>query len=312
MVLQKKNHINKGGNEMTRKVTVAAGQLGPNSDNREEIVQRMIKLLTEGKQKGINIICYPEWSLSPYAFTTQILQGARETFFDQIPNELTKPLFQKAKEYGIAMIIPYAEKDGSHFYNSSIVVNEDGEILGKYRKNHIPLTIFATGSGKASYEKLYFEPGNLGYPTFILKTAHAKIGVQICYDRRFPEGSRILALKGAEIIFMPHNFATYEEKGRAGTWGRIKQARALENMLFIVAPNKAGTERGRFNVGRSLIIECENGDIIAEGKNEGDELVYATIDLDKVAEVRSKRALTRDMRPELYRELFELYGLTSR
>lgn len=297
---------------MAREITVAAGQLGPNSDKREETVERMINLLNEGKGKGVNVICYPEWSLSPFAFTTQVLQGPREPFFDQIPNQLTKPLFQKAKEYKMAMIIPYAEQDGSHFFNSSIIVNEEGEILGKYRKNHIPLTIFATGSGKASYEKLYFEPGNLGHPLFMLKTANARIGIQICYDRRFPEGYRILALKGAEIIFNPHNFATYQEKGRAGTWGRIKQARALENMLFVVAPNKSGVERGRNNVGRSLIIECENGEIIAEGKNEGDELICATIDLDKVHEVRSKRALTRDMRPELYKELFELYGLTNR
>jgi predicted amidohydrolase len=292
---------------MSRKITVAAGQLGPNSDNRAENTERMIALLEQGKKKGVNIICYPEWSLSPFAFTTQPLKGPREPFFDQIPNDLTKPLFQKAKEYGIAMIVPYAEQEGTRFYNSSIVVNEDGEILGKYRKNHIPLTIFPD-SGKATYEKLYFEPGNLGHPVFTLKTVNAKIGIQTCYDRRYPEGYRILTLKGAEIVFNPVNFATYEHKGRGGTWGRILQARGLENGIFIVAPNKAGTERNRHNVGRSMIINY-NGDIIAEGKNEGDELVSMTIDLDDGTAQRSMRPWTRDLRPDLYRELFELYGL---
>ncbi|MCK5553845.1 MAG: hypothetical protein KAJ09_11915 [Deltaproteobacteria bacterium] len=292
---------------MSREITVAAGQLGPNSDNREENTERMIALLEHGKEKGVNIICYPEWSLSPFAFTTQPLEGSREPFFDQIPNELTKPLFEKAKKYGMAMIVPYAEQEGTRFYNSSIVVNEDGEILGKYRKNHIPLTIFPD-SGKATYEKLYFEPGNLGHPVFPLKTVNAKIGIQICYDRRYPEGYRILTLKGAEIVFNPVNFATYEHKGRAGTWGRILQARGLENGIFIVAPNKAGTERNRHNVGRSMIVNY-SGDIIAEGKNEGDELVSMTIDLDDGTAQRSMRPWTRDLRPDLYRELFELYGL---
>ena len=83
---------------MSRKITVAAGQLGPNSDNREENTERMIKLLEKGKEKGVDIICYPEWSLSPFAFTTKPLEGSREAFFDQIPNELTKAFFQKAKD----------------------------------------------------------------------------------------------------------------------------------------------------------------------------------------------------------------------
>ncbi len=89
------------------------------------------------------------------------------------------------------------------------------------------------------------------------------------------------------------------------------QSRALENMLFVVAPNKSGEERERVCIGRSMIIECENGEIIAEGKNEGDELVCATIDLNRINMVRSRRPLTRDMRPDIYRELFNLYGIIS-
>lgn len=296
---------------MSREITVAAGQLGPNSEKREETIERMIALVEEAKNKGVNVICYPEASISTFFFTKELIpDGQREQLFDHLPNGLTKPLFEKAKEYGIALIVPYAEQDGNYFYNSAIVVNEDGVILGKYRKNHIPLAIFST-PGEASYEKLYYTPGNLGYPIFNLKTANAKIGVQICYDRRFPEGYRILALKGAEIIFNPTNFATYAERERADTWGRILQARALENMLFVVGPNKSGKEKGRINVGRSMIISIVGGEIIAQGKNEGDELVYSTIDLDKINEVRSKLPLTRDMRPDLYKELFNLYGLSS-
>lgn len=294
---------------MSRQITIAAGQLGPNSDKREELIERMIELLRKGKDKGVNVISFPEWSLSPYVFTSKVLQGPREQFFEQIPNALTKPLFEKAKQYRIALVVPYTEQDGSHFYNSALVTNEDGDILGKYRKNHIPLTIFSTG--QASYEKLYFEPGNLGCPVFTLRTANAKIGVQICYERRFPEGYRILALKGAEIVFNPANIGTYGEKSRASTWGRCLQSRALENRLFVVAPNKSGQEKDRTTIGRSLIIECEDGEVIAEGRNDGDELVSAAIDLDKVTEARAKRPLTRDMRPDLYAELLQLYGVNA-
>jgi len=296
---------------MSREITVAAGQLGPNSEKREEIIERMIELVEKAREKGVNVICYTEDSISPFFFTKEINpEWQKEQFFSQLPNNLTKPLFKKAKEYGIALIVPYAEQDRNYFYNSSIVVNESGEILGKYRKNHIPLSIHPT-PGKASYEKLYYSPGNLGHPVFNLKTANAKIGVQICYDRRFPEGYRILALKGAEIVFNPTNMATYAEKERESTWGRCLQSRALENKLFVVAPNKSGEEKGRKNIGRSMIISAVNGKIIAQGKNEGDELVYSTIDLDKILEERSKLPLTRDMRPDLYKELFNLYGLSD-
>ena len=296
---------------MGREITVAAGQLGPNSENQEENIERMITLLEEAKDKGVNIICYPECSISPFFFAKEIIPaGQREHFFTQLPNDLSKPLFEKAKEYGIALIVPYAEQDGVYFYNSAIVVNEDGEVLGKYRKNHIPLAIFST-LGEANYEKLYYTPGNLGFPIFNLKTANAKIGVQICYERRFPEGYRILALKGAEIIFNPTNMATYGERDRVDIWGRCLQSRAIENMLFVVGSSKAGKEKGRINVGRSMIISAVGGEIIVEGKNEGDELIYSNVDLDKINEVRSKFPLARDMRPDLYKELFNLYGLNS-
>ncbi len=295
-------------NNVSRKITIAAGQLGPNLSGKQDLIERILNLLEKANDKGVNIIGFPELSLSLFFFPKEIVPPEkREDLFEEIPNEFTKPIFERAAKYNIAMVLPYAEKYKTNYYNSAIVTNEKGEILGKYRKNHLPL--FSFTSGKASHEKLYFKPGNLGYPIFTLETVNAKIGVQICYDRRFPEGYRILALKGAEIIFNPTNLATYDEKDRAGTWGRCLQSRALENQLFVVGPNKSGVEKGRNSVGESMIISAVGGEIITQGDNKGDELVFATIDLDDIKDVRANLPLTRDLRPDLYRKLFHLYGL---
>lgn len=303
-----------GGYTMSREITVAAGQLGPMSEDmgfsdeeRRGIVERMVNLVKKGNEENVDVICFPESSLSPFFIGKEILEDPREKFFDDVPNELTKPLLKKAKEYGIALILPYSEKDGEHFYNSAIVFNESGEILGKYRKTHIALVVYDE-PGKESYEKIYYEPGNLGFPVFSLETAEAKIGVQICYDKMFPEGYRALAMNGAEIIFNPANLASFSGRRRIDTWGRCLQSRAAENQVFVVGVNKSGTERGRHNVGKSMIISPRAGEIIKQGNNEGDELVATKIDLGDIYETRFEFPLTRDMRPEIYKKhLFNLY-----
>jgi N-carbamoylputrescine amidase len=159
---------------------------------------------------------------------------------------------------------------------------------------------------------LYFKPGNVGFPVF--NTKYAKVGIQICYDRKFPEGSRILALDGAEIIFIPTCAATYGDiKGRADTWDLPVRARAYENGVFVVVPNKAGEERldtafgenkTRQNMGRSLIIN-PLGEVTAIGSPDNWEVVMAKVDLDEVHEAQKGLPFWRDRRPSEYGRLVQ-------
>jgi len=202
----------------------------------------------------------------------------------------------------MVIILPFAEKDGIFHYNSTLVIDANGKILGTYRKIHIP-AYFTTDlkGGTGSFERLYFAPGNLGFPIF--NTAFGRLGVQICYDRMYPEGYCSLALKGAEIVYNPTNYATYGLNYRVKAWGRLLIARAYENGFFVVAPNKAGVENGRNNVGRSLIISPIGGEILAEAQTEKDELIVAGVDLDDVIKAHRRLPFWCDRRPDQYKVL---------
>jgi N-carbamoylputrescine amidase len=247
----------------------------------------------------------PELSLTQFFPNT--LTRDNDYLFDQLPSPLIEPLIQIAKKYEMIMILPYAEADGGFHYNSCMVFDYDGTVLGKYRKVHIP-AYFPSDlpGGTGSFERLYFTPGNFGFPTFEIKKYNTRIGIQICADRDFPEGCRILALKGAEIVFCPTNHGTYGLAYRLPAWGRKSQTRAFENGIFMVVPNKAGKEGVRENVGRSLIISPLQGDIIKTGSPDREEVVHAEVDLDDVIEASRRLPWRVWRRPHEYKELVEL------
>jgi len=285
---------------MSRSLKVAAAQLGPSRDDKKEVVVRMERLMEEAAEQRIDMLAFPELALTP--FFPNRLERDNDHWFDELPGALTERLFGIARDARIVVVFPYGEQDGIAHYNSALVIDADGRVLGKYRKTHIPAYFPSNRpGGTGSFERLYFAPGNLGFPVF--DTPKGRVGVQICYDRMFPEGSRILGLKGVEVVFYPHNYSTYGFEYRATSWGRLIQARAYENGFFAVVPNKAGQEGVRDNAGRSLIISPLGGDIIAEGSRDGEELVIADIDLDDVAEARKRLPFWRDRRPEIYGEL---------
>ena len=287
---------------MSRTIKVAAAQLGPSSEEKKEVVARMERLMEEAAERGVDMIGFPELALTQ--FFPNRLERDNEQWFDELPGPLTARLFQIAREAGIVVMFPYGERDGISHYNSALVIDADGRVLGKYRKMHIPAYFPSKRpGGTGSFERLYFAPGNLGFPVF--ETSKGKVGVQICYDRMFPEGSRILALKGAEVVFFPHNYALYGYEYRGRSWGRLSQARCYENGFFGVVPNKSGQEGPRDNAGRSLVITPLGGDIIAEGSGDREELVIQEIDLDDVAEARKRLPFWRDRRPEVYGELVQ-------
>lgn len=173
------------------------------SGSREENMARAEQMIREAAGKDAQILLLPE-VFHELFFITDLNSRYFETA-EPIPGPITEAMQKLAVELGVVIVAPIYERvDRSVYYNSAAVIDADGELLGVYRKNHIPLnTIF--------YEKLYFKPGNLGYPVF--NTRYGKIGILICHDRHYPEGARALALNGAEILLIPS--ATPDKSSRA-------------------------------------------------------------------------------------------------
>ena len=283
---------------MGRTITVGAAQSGPVlSDDMRPGVAAACGMVEEAAAKGVDIVCFSELFLTPF-FPNRLTQDY-EKYFLELPSEITDPLFKLARAKGVAMIFPYGERAGKYFYNAAAVFDRAGRHLGTYRKTHIPAILPSDlKGGTGSYEKFYFSPGS-EFPVWDLDGV--RIGIQICYDRKFPEGSRALALKGAEVLFMPICAATYgETKLRGNTWELPLQARAYENGTFVIAVNRAGNENGRNHMGKSMIVNPVGAEIMAIASGDKPELLIATLDLDDVAAAQKSLPWWRDRRPELY------------
>jgi beta-ureidopropionase len=283
---------------MSRPAKVAAAQLGP-SGTKEENATRMRGLVDRAAEAGAHVVAFPELSLTPY-FPIKNERGY-EQYFEPVNNPYLVSVLEHAGRRGIASVIPFAERDGIQLFNSCVVADSAGKVLGRYRKIHIPGAFPLAGQGALVFEKLYFTPGNLGYPVFDL--GFAKVGVQICYERNFPEGYRILAMRGAEIIFTPTNLMRIGDVWNSSTWELVLQARAYENGCFIVGINKAGNEWGLDYVGDSLVARPTDGGVIARTQASSDDLLVVDIDLDDVDEARRRLPFMRDRQPLTYAAL---------
>jgi len=263
-------------------------------EDKEAMIDKHEKFIREAAEKGAKIICLQELFYSIYFPAEQ-----DPKWFDlaePIPDgPTTKRMQELAKELGVVLIVPIFEVEKPGFYyNTAAVIDADGTYLGKYRKTHIPHV-------KGFWEKYYFRPGNLGYPVF--DTAYAKIGIFICYDRHFPEPARILALKGAEILFNPS--ATTAGLSEY-LWKLEQRAHAVANGVFVGAINRVGVEiTGDPFYGTSYFCD-PYGNIIAEGSRDKEEVVIADLDLDLIWEVRKLWQFFRDRRPETYDEITKL------
>ena len=270
--------------------------------HKNAAIEKHIKLLQQAKQAGAQIVSFQEIFYGPYFCVEQTPKWYEAA--EEIPNGPTTKLFQElAKLYEMVIVLPIYEREGiATYYNTAVVIDADGTILGKYRKHHIP-HVGAGGEGYGFWEKYYFKPGNLGYPVF--NTAYAKIGVYICYDRHFPEGARLLGLNGAEIVFNPS--ATV-----AGTseylWKLEQPAHAVANGYYVAAINRVGVEApwnmGEF-YGQSYIVD-PRGNFIAMGSRNEDEVVVGELNKKLIREVREAWQFYRDRRPETYQQLLTL------
>jgi beta-ureidopropionase len=290
---------------MGGKVIVSAGQMGPSSYGRNGVekegnVNRIVCLIEEAIRRKSRLICFPELCLTDYFAVTATREY--EQYFESVPNELTRRIFDLSRDNGIAVILPYAESDGVTYYNTAAFI-ESGKIVGKYRKVHIPSAFVSEEAGLGNFEKQYFTPGNLGFP--VVEIGTVKAGVQICYDRHFPEGYRALAIQGAQVVFNPTALPYRGLEWRKRTWETFLRVRSFENQVFVVGVNKGGVENGLEFAGDSMIISPAGGEIIARAVSKGDELVTCEINLGDITEGKKILPIFRDRRPDQYKILIE-------
>jgi predicted amidohydrolase len=282
---------------MARWVKLAAAQMGPNQESspRVAIIDRMLKLMDQAIEEQVEILVYPELALTTY-FPKRVRDDYDQFFESEMPNASVQRLFDKARKAGIAFHLGYAEKSEGKRFNTVIYVDEQGKILNKYRKLHIPGAAKVDPEGYAKvFEVHYFDPGDTGFNAFQAK--QAKIGMFICQDRRYPESYRVLGLQGAEIILQGYN-TTLEPMALALN-ELVLRAGAYQNSLFVVGVAKAGVEDGVELIGGSCIIDPQ-GEVIAKGSSNGDELVAARINLDQIIPMRKRWNFYGRRRPEYY------------
>jgi beta-ureidopropionase len=258
------------------------------------MLEKHMPMIHDAGKQGVQILCLQEIFNGPY-----FCPGQDRRWYDAaepVPGPTVEKLVPIAQKYGMAMVIPVYEREmAGVYYNTAAVIDADGTYLGKYRKTHIPQT-------SGFWEKYFFRPGNLGYPTF--QTRYARIGVYICYDRHFPEGARALGLNGAEIVYNPS--ATVAGLSQY-LWKLEQPAHAVANGYFVGAINRVGTEApwniGKF-YGTSYFVD-PRGNFLATASEDKDELVVAELDLDVIEEVRRTWQFFRDRRPDTYGPLTE-------
>jgi N-carbamoylputrescine amidase len=239
-------------------------------------------------QGGAKIICFQELFTHPW-FPADI-HPEHFQLAEEIPGPTTAIMQDMARKVEAVFILPLFEKGaGGRFFNTAVVIDADGRILGTYRKNHIPQIPLWE-------EKAYFQPGDLGFPVF--ETRYARIGVQICWDNFFPEGSRILALKGAQIIFAP-TAAALDSHPR---WEKAICANAAASGVYIFRVNRVGREAKQNFYGKSFCATPE-GDLVDQPSGNHEGVVMASIDLLEIDRTRRVWTFLRDRRPELYGEI---------
>jgi N-carbamoylputrescine amidase len=263
---------------------------------KEEAIDKHVGLIAKAAAEGARITCLQEIFNGPYFPAEQDPKWYATAEPEDGPT-VTR-MRELARDHGMVLIVPfYEEAQPGVYYNTAVVIERDGSVLGKYRKTHIPQV------GPCFWEKFYFKPGNLGYPVF--ETSIGRVGLIICYDRHFPEVARQLGLKGAELVFNPS--ATVESLSRY-LWELEQPAHAVANGYWIAAINRVGTEEPlnphRF-YGSSYFCD-PRGQIVARASGDSDEVLVADLDLDKAREVRNTWQFLRDRRPETYQELTEL------
>jgi len=283
-------------------VKVAAIQMKCEKE-RSKNIEKAVKMVEEAAENGANIILLPELFENLY-FCQERKYKNYKLASSLEENEAIKRLKITAKKFGVVIPVSFYERDINVLYNSVAVVNSDGEILGVYRKTHIPDDHFYQ-------EKFYFTPGNTGFRVW--DTRYGKIGVGICWDQWFPECARAMALMGAEIIFYPTAIGSEPvlDCDSMPHWRRCMQGHSAANIIPVVAANRIGEEKvfpcEENNMQDSSLVfygssfmTNEKGEVVCSASRDKEEILYNEFDLDKVRDTQMSWGLFRDRRPECY------------
>ena len=279
---------------MPRSITLAAAQSGPiaRSESRAQVVDRLVAQLQAAHAAECQLVVFTECALTAFFPHWWIEEEAElDGWFEtSIPSKVTQPLFDEAARLKVGFHLGFAElaveAGVKRRFNASILVGRDGQIIGKYRKIHLPgHAEHRPGNPYQNLEKRYFEVGNLGFPTW--RAFGSVVGMCICNDRRWPESYRVLGLRGAELILLGYNTPIHNpefpELDRLADFHNLLslQAGAYQNGAWVVAVAKAGTEEGIAQIGGSAII-APSGQVVAQCETLGDELIVHRCDLELV------------------------------
>ena len=279
------------GNEL--KVGVVQCALG---GSREQNVARVLELVREAAGRGAEVISPPELFEGPY-----FCRHERDEFFawarPLAGHDTLERVRALCRELGVVVPVSLFERAGHALYNSVAVVDADGEVLGVYRKSHIP-------DGPGYLEKYYFRPGDTGFKVW--STKHGAIGVGICWDQWYPEAARCMVLQGAEILFYPTAIGSEPQDPTLDThlqWQRAMQGHAVANAIPIVAANRIGVEENDGTIqsyyGHSFIAD-HKGELVASFGDKEEGVLVHEFDLDATARYRAEWGFFRDRRTDLY------------
>ncbi|MDB6082793.1 MAG: N-carbamoyl-D-amino-acid hydrolase [Gammaproteobacteria bacterium] len=305
---------------MSRTVVVGAAQLGPigRRDSREHVVQRLLNLMREAHSMRCDVVAFPELALTTFFPRWPFEDEAElDSFYEtEMPGPQTRILFDEAVKLGIGFSLGYAElvieAGRKRRFNTSVLVDKTGRIIGKYRKVHLPGHADVLERPGQHLEKKFFEVGDLGFPVW--RAFGGVVGMCICNDRRWPETYRVMGLQGVEIILLGYNSPVglgdpYELDALEPFHNHlVMQSGAYQNATWVVGVAKAGFEEGFNMIGQTCII-APSGEIVAQCATLGDELIVRRCDLDFAAPYRADIFnFAAHRRPEHYGLIVERAG----
>lgn len=278
----------------TKIALIQQNSLGDKAAN----LQKQLIAIKEAAHQGANIVCLQELFLTDYFCNVQDVDNFN--LADPIPGMTTNVLCQTADDNNVVLIASLFEKRGAGIYhNTTVVIDENGQLLGKYRKMHIP-------QDPGFEEKFYFTPGDTGYKSW--DTSFGKIGVLICWDQWYPEAARLTALSGAQILFYPTAIGWLpEEKDKLGkaqhtAWETVQRGHAVANGCFVAAVNRVGTENDTQFWGQSFVAN-PYGEIIAKASESNEEILLCEIELNESEDFRRIWPFFRDRRIDSYQDI---------
>jgi N-carbamoylputrescine amidase len=285
------------------KVTVAATQMACGT-GRDANIANAERLVREAARRGAQVVLIQELFESPY-FCKDHLAAHFALATPVAENPAVQRLARVAWELGVVLPLSVFERAQNAYFNTLVMVDADGSVMGIYRKSHIP-------ESPGYHEKFYFSPGDTGFRVW--KTRFGTLGVAVCWDQWFPEAARAMALLGAEILLYPTAIGSEPQDPSLDSrwhWQRTMQGHAAANVMPLVASNRIGRERGeKLEIafyGHSFIAD-HTGEVVAQADDHTEQVLTATFDLDEIRRYRHSWGVFRDRRPDLYGPLLKLDG----